>query len=235
MATDYLCKRCNIVFTGFDPIRFGSSPQLSFPECPNGSMAQYLATGRLPEGEGDILGLMNRDALAHPVTLAVVEKLPEVTPPQTVAVPPKPTGLTGAWGSGTLVIKEETPEERKARLMEEAKAAQKRHVEKIEAEKATRVGKLLKRIEVMIKGGGGEKTANFPKDLEYGFKKGGNQLSEDSAIITLAGAEWAKLAHRTFRDAAWKKNWEQYQANFEQDIVIGDRSQGKHNVHVVAT
>lgn len=239
MATEYLCKGCNATFLGIDPVWFASTARPSYPECPNGPMARYLSQIALPESERDIpediLALLDDDGRTHPVCLAVTEKLPDVAPPEPKPVAPKQPALSGAWAKGPLKLKEETPEERKARLAEEARAAQKRQVEKIEAEKARAVAKLLKRIEAMIAGGGGRKSSKFPKDLEYGFKDSGSQLSEDSTIITLAGAEWVKAPHRTFRDSSWKPDWKQYQANFEQEIVIGDRSQGKHNVHVVAT
>lgn len=237
MATEYLCKGCNTVFSGVDPIWFGSLARPSYPECPNGPLATYLKQIALPESERDIpediLALLDKDEIAHPVGLAVAEKQPDVASPQPKAVGPKPSAPVNAWAKGSLVLKEETPEELAARLKEEAAAALRREVAKIEAERAQRVKQLIKRIEAMIVGGGGTKSINFPLDLEYGFKKGGAQLSEQRAIIMLAGAEWVGSAHRTFRGPKWKKRWEQYQANFEQDIVKGDRSKGKHNVHVV--
>lgn len=232
MTTRYQCQGCKEIFEGFDPAPFGPG-KVVYPPCPRGELltdAVFRKGGSL-EAMALATGQIEDD---HPVALAVIDSAVQgVKPALPASTSSTPQPLAGQWGT-KLVITAMTPEqEAEAKVERElaAKAAKRREAEDA-ADTAAR--KLVQRIEADLKQGNYTTSSKFPSDREYGFKGSGAQYSASADIIHRASVMWLlKGTDYSYRPPSYKKDWQQDQANFEKLIVSGDKTQGKHNFHVV--
>ncbi|CAN5443597.1 hypothetical protein BH11PSE9_BH11PSE9_31020 [soil metagenome] len=225
VTTTYQCKGCERIFEGADPIQLAPGNTV-YPKCPAVNEFDEQARAGVDYNDyGSWLAAqtaIDDFSRGHLVGLSVV----------TTAAASKPLGVWGAPNKAALVA--DTPEQAKARAaqakVDAYNAARRREAEQID----TDARKLMQRMETAFASGGGGKSANFPKDLEYGTKDNGSQVSAPEAVILRAGALWgAQGARYNYRAPACKKLWHVRMANFEKLIVAGDASGGKHKFHVV--
>ena len=218
MTTRYQCKGCQLVFEGFDPVRFGDFPELVFPLCPNNQLTQLDPTLSL---DAKAVALEELEQ-AHPVGLAVVVQ------PQVETKKPVPS----AWGQ-PRVHKAATEEEKQTFERERALAELQRQRDKAEMDADSEARRLVQKIQLAITNKQGT-PKGLTGDIEYGSKANGAQTQASANIIGRASVLWLALgADYSFRAPAWKKQWKQYQANFERLVVSGQPGKGKHNFHVV--
>ena len=125
-----------------------------------------------------------------------------------------------AW-TGSLpksITEPMTPQQEQAMKLLNQQRAQQQANEKIGAEAES----LVKKVEAEIAAGGGTPQGD-KHQYNYGVK--GKYLDE---VVSAACGIWAgKGAGYSYRGKSWKKDWGNYQTNFEQTIAGWT-----HNVHV---
>ena len=231
MPTKYQCKACKQVFEGHAPVYLNGATSVVYPDCPTALVA-------IKKIHGNILAMHDFDNYdASRKQVAQIEAAHVVGLQVTEPAKPAPTlpspALPGAWGSKTLSLRPETPEEAKKREAERAVAAIQRKEQEKEAHLAHEAQKLVNRMEAEFARMCGNKSAKFPKDWEYGTTASGKPVKASAAVIKLASALWlAKGRNYSYRPPKFKQVWGVKMANFEKLIVAGDASQGKHNYHV---
>jgi hypothetical protein len=218
MATSYLCIGCNETFVGRDPIPLlgrtilAVCPKMEALEDEIRSKAHYNDYENFLEIQSQVDAVHRK----HPITLATTVK------------------VAGAWGTGKLKATTESAAERKKREEEAAQSATEAKRQQAAEALDFAARRLLQRIDRAIQQKAGGKSAQFPRDLEYGTRSKGDLETEKLEVITAASVLWrARGADYSYRAPAWKQVWSVEMANFEQAIVSGNWSEGKHNFHVV--
>jgi len=221
--TNYQCSGCELIFEDWDPMPMGDTGVVVLPTCPTAEALCDILFRQQHEGFPVLETLAQQQEQIedeHIVRLYIAPKV----------VPVKPSG---PW-SKPLTIKEDTPKEKEAReLQAKVEAIQrKRRQENDELDRNAR--QLIQRIDREIQQGDGQKSSNFPNDLEYGTKVGGSPYKASVAVITRASTLWLARGQPdyTFRPLTFKALWGVRMANFEQSITPGNRNGGKHNFHV---
>ena len=228
MPTMYQCKGCKLVFEGNAPVYLDGALDVILPKCPSAQVdiqkefdnpdvtfADYGNFLKYRERVDQIL-------VAHVVVMRVDE-------PAKPALPK----LQGAWGAKPLALKAETAEEARAREEQSKQDAILRKEQERQAKLAQEAQKLVNRMESEFATLCGNKSANFPKDLEYGTKASGKPVTASAEVILRASLLWAsKGPDYSYRAPKFKKVWGVKMANFEKLIVSGNASEGKHNYHI---